>query len=724
VAGPDSWKLWVQWDGVTETDETASLRAGDEVVIRRGRGSLADDIQPSSLEGVFDNTSGRLTPDNPLSPLWPRLNSGEPRTRFEVAIAGVASSTRIRGRLTLGTPVWPRGQASEARVPFTAVGKLGELTRGDLRCDWLELQRSIARSSTVDCWPFDEVVDARTSSLQNLTGAGPGRLIRAQSGAGTASSEAPAGIDLETSIVLTPRNGIGPVVRLDTTLAAGDVYAIVIPFRTKDRTAAGGAAKYVAVGYAADGTREFSLRLVDNGGACDLNLYDSADAFVATLYAGFAAVGEADGDDQWFTLRLLRVAPGSSTNVYLVRVADDAILSSLNVLSAVIDADSVKTVVLGGLPSGLSSPGKQTACVAARYGAVILAGDPASSTTEYLTPGSRTGLTARFIELADYGQWTPSVGIVPDRIVSRRSLAGMKPFDVLAELARTTGTTMTESTFANDLIALGKSWAATHALTLQVELDVDGSNGLPARKGGTPSQVKATWPGGSVTYTDPTRPLVSKSVETCAGDAQGARDVASALVNGARRLRLSSIRIDIAGSADPAALWTALKDLAPGSRVRLTIGNAGTPLVTQWGATYLDVYFVGWEEHYAEGVAYWIVDTEPADDPPQGVVGSTSIRACAAPGAMTVAPGTLSGTAGLGTIVVTTVSGPTLSTDASDYPADFNVGGERMTVSSAPGSSTSPQTLTVTARGVAPSVGKVHAAGEPFDVWLRAAATW
>ena len=722
MAGPDSWKLWVQWDGVTEVDESASLRAGDEVVIRRGRGSFADDIQPSTLEGVLDNTSGRFTPDNPLSALWPLLNSGEPRTRFEVAIAGVASSTRIRGRLTLGTPVWPRGQASQARVPFAAVGKLGDLARVDLRCDWLEQQKSNAAG--VDCWPFDEVVDARTTTLQNLTGSGRARVIRALSGAGTATSEAPQGIDLESSIVLTPRNGVGPVVRCDTTLTAGNVYALTIPFRTKDRTAAGGPSKYLVSGHAADRTRMFSLRLVDNAGACDIALYDSTDTFVATMYAGFAAAGETDGDDQWFALQLLRVAPGSSTNVYLVRIADSKILTGINVASTSIDGDSVRTVILGGLPLSLSSPGKQLQCTAARYGAVTFAGDLTTSTLEYLTPGSATGLTARFLELATYGGWAGSVGSIPARNVSRRPLAGVKPFDVLAELARSTGTTMSDATFANDTIRIGKSWAAAPAVTLQVELDVDGSNGLPARKGGTPSQVKASWPGGSVVYTDTSRPLVAKSVETCAADEQGARDVASAIVNGSRRLRLSSLRINIAGSADPAALWTAIKDLDPGARARLTIGTAGSPLVTQWGATYLDVYLVGWEEHYADGVAYWDVDTEPADDPPFGVTNSTSIRACAAPGAMTVAPGTLSGTAGLGTIVVTTASGPTLSTDASDYPEDFNVGGERMTVSSAPASAVSPQTLTVTARAVAPSVGKVHASGEPFDVWFRAAAAW
>ena len=91
-------------------------------------------------------------------------------------------------------------------------------------------------------------------------------------------------------------------------------------------------------------------------------------------------------------------------------------------------------------------------------------------------------------------------------------------------------------------------------------------------------------------------------------------------------------------------------------------------------------------------------------------------------GVATVTSGTAVGTTSTGTIVVTWTGSSTLSTSAGDYPQDFNWNGERVTVTSAPAGSTSPQTLTITARGVAPSIARSHSAGEAIDVY--AAGRW
>jgi hypothetical protein len=91
---------------------------------------------------------------------------------------------------------------------------------------------------------------------------------------------------------------------------------------------------------------------------------------------------------------------------------------------------------------------------------------------------------------------------------------------------------------------------------------------------------------------------------------------------------------------------------------------------------------------------------------------------------MTVTSGTAVGTTSTGTIVVTTTaSNPTWSTTAGDWPQDLDWNGERVTVTAAPAGSSSPQTLTITARGVAPRVARVHSAGEPVDVWTGAGWT-
>ena len=68
--------------------------------------------------------------------------------------------------------------------------------------------------------------------------------------------------------------------------------------------------------------------------------------------------------------------------------------------------------------------------------------------------------------------------------------------------------------------------------------------------------------------------------------------------------------------------------------------------------------------------------------------------------------------------IASTTANGLWTTDASDFPQDFNVGGERLTVSSISGT-TSPQTAAISARGVN-GVAVAHAAGSTVDVWLPA----
>ena len=727
TGGPDSWALTVQWDGTTFVDESASLKAdsGSEITVSRGRRSIADDVQTGVLSGVLDNTGGRFTPDNPLSALWPNLNDAKAQTRFTVTIGGVASD-RHRGRLALGQPVWPRGQAAAAVVPFESVGLLGQQSRERLSCDFVERHRYSGRTGlTVDVFPFDESADAGTTDLRNVgNGTGTGQLVPAVTRAGSSAREVPEGIDLESSIVLSPKDGVGPVIQVETGIASGSVLGIVVPFRTADRTAAGGASKYVARGLDAAGLTVWSVRLVDNAGQCDLNLYDSAGAFVSTLYFGFSAIGAAAGDDQWFAL--VWQYTGTS-NALLYRCADNAILANTPVAVATIDVRKTDTVVLGGLGGGKRLPGKQTQCTTARFGAVAFTTSAGSVHPTYLRVNAPTNLTARFQDVSLYRNYAIAVSGVREASILQTPLAGRDPLDVIAELCRTTGTTAVESRDVDARVVLRRGDVqrlSTVAVTVDLAADVDGSNGFPTRKGGTPSSVTATWPGGKVTYTDASRLTVTGTIDTCAASSGAAFVAASARVNAGRRLRIESLRVDFAGSAS--ALWPTFKDIEVGARIRVTLGTAGSPFVTQVGRTYVDVYAVGWTEHYADGVAWWEIDTEPADDPVQGEFGVSGSplrrrKFGAAAGAMTVTGGTCVGSTGTGTIVVTTASGPTFTTVAAAYPMDVAWNGEDVTVSAAPASAVSPQTLTVTARGAAGTVARVHVAGEPVNVAQPAA---
>lgn len=730
--GPTSWALTVRWDGTTWVDESDYVRADSEVVITRGTGSDADqgDPQPGVLSASLDNARvtvtggvadasqvGRFTADNPLSPLFPNVEEGA-WTRFSVT-RGASTSFRHRGRAALSAPDVPGGQVSRASVGILSVDMLGTIDRKRLAPDWVEQQRQVAESSVVDVFPFSESV-AYPTTLQNVgSGTGTGAVVRATSNAGSATTERPEGIALDSSVILTATAGIGPVIIADTSAPAGTVTGILFNFRTADRTAApSGASKYVAVGLKADGSVLWSLRLVNNASQCDLNLYNATGTFVATVYFGFSAIGQTSGDDQWFTFFMQHPIA-----TYLRRTADGA---SLFASGAGVDIRDTDAVVLGGLIGGKRTAGKQAACVSARFSGLAIS----QSTTlqaDYLVENFPTTTNGRFTDLNLYCDFGSTTFGTRDREVVRTGTSGRTGLDVLAELTRTVGAVAVASRTSDGSLAFrlpDLQQPETVSLTVDLDADADGSVGLPFRRGDTPSQQTVTFPSGSVTYVDPARERADGStIETCAVSAAIALDVAARRVNSARRLRLSSIRVDLATASND--LWTAVMGLEIGDRIRVNVGTSGTPLVRLLGYTYVDYHVTGWEEHYGKDSAWWELFLVPADDPVRGRWGGSGVRRkfAAAPGAMTVTGGTCVGTTGTGTVIVTTASGPTFTTVGARYPMALRWNGEDITVS-APGGATSPQTFTVTARGVNGTVARVHAAGEPVNVALPAAWTY
>lgn len=729
--GPTSWALTVRWDGTTWVDESDYVRADSEVVITRGTGSDADqgDPQPGVLSASLDNARvtvtggvadasqvGRFTADNPLSPLYPNVEEGA-WTRFAVT-RGASTSFRHRGRAALSAPDVPGGQMSRASVGILSVDMLGTIDRKRLAPDWVEQMRQAAETVVVDLYPMAEST-AYPTTLENVgSGTGTGSVVRALSNAGTATTERPEGIALDSSVVLTAANGVGPVIIADTSAPAGTVTGILFAFKTPDRTAPAGASKYLAVGLKADGSVLWSLRLVNNANQCDINLYDAAGTFVVTVYFAFSAIGQATGDDQWLTFFMRHPIA-----TVVQRTANGQALFASGVG---VDIRQTDAVVLGGLIGGKRTAGKQTACVSARYAGLVIA-QTTNLSNDYLVENFPTTASARFSDLNLYCDFGSTTFGTRDREVVRTGTSGRTGLDVLAELTRTVGAVAVASRTSDGSLGFrlpDLQQPETVSVTVDLDADADGAGGLPFRRGDTPSRQTVTYPAGSVTYVDPTRERADGStIETCAASAVGALDVAARRVNSARRLRLSSIRVDLATASND--LWAAVMGLEIGDRIRVNVGTSGTPLVRLIGYTYVDYHVTGWEEHYGRDRAWWELFLVPADDPVRGRWGGSGVRRkwAAAPGAMTVTGGTCVGTTGTGTVIVTTASGPTFTTVGARYPMALRWNGEDITVS-APGGATSPQTFTVTARGVNGTVARVHAAGEPVNVALPAAWTY
>jgi hypothetical protein len=704
------------------TDVSTYVLAGDAngaswdaVSVRQGRSSRFDDVQAGTLSLVLDNADGRWTPDNPLSPYYGTWKVGI-GCRWQVTKSAL-TSIRFRGRIASIEPDAPGGVTNWSRVRVTAVDTLARLARRSMACDFVERWKGTARTEPVDLWPMDETATPPTT-FRNLTGTGTAQLVQARSRAGAVTMAEPEGIVLDSCVQLTAANSIGPVVELRTGIASGSVTDVVIPFRTADRVAAGGAQKWLCFGRNATGGVEWSIRLVDNAGQTDLNLYDATGTFVTTLYFGFApGAGSTDpSDDQWFAFRSWYV---SGTNYALVRVADNVTVKAAYGVTAY-DIRKTTTIILGG-QSVTSTPGKQSACVTAQFGAVaVSAGFPGH--VGYLIPNAVEPAQTRIDDLRFYTSTTASYTGASSQPVTLKRLTGRSAFDAAAEVARTAGAILRADYSGIDkwgYAAPDALRSATVTLTVDAQHDLDGTADFQWRQSidTRPTRVTSTWPGGQVTVVgDENLQQLDDSVDTCAADETSARYPADARLAAPSVLSLASLTIDLAHAGTD--LWSAALALKVGDRVRVT--NLPS---AYYGRTYVDVYALGWTEDYTQTSARLAIDTEPADAPSDALFDDTLRgRFAATAGSMTVTSGTAVGTTSTGTIIVTTSGGaPTFSTSAGDWPATLDWNGELVTVTSAPAGSASPQTLTITARGVAPSVARVHAAGETIDVAYAAA---
>lgn len=253
------------------------------------------------------------------------------------------------------------------------------------------------------------------------------------------------------------------------------------------------------------------------------------------------------------------------------------------------------------------------------------------------------------------------------------------------------------------------------ALTLDAVDDLDiPSGGWQAVKDEQPTRVTGEGPVGSIIAIDDETEaatglqLDGPTIQTSAGTLALARSAAGRLmITKLARLSQFGVNLTLTGTDKVAAMMAVRQT----DRIRVT----GLP--TEYlGLTYQDVYASGWTESYpAPSGAVFVFDTDTADDPPEGRLDDSEYgRISMGDGAATVTGGTCVGITGTGTLIVTSTS--PLTTTAGDYPMGLNWNGEQVTVS-APGGATSPQTFPVTARGVGPTVARVHASGEAVDVW-------
>lgn len=169
-------------------------------------------------------------------------------------------------------------------------------------------------------------------------------------------------------------------------------------------------------------------------------------------------------------------------------------------------------------------------------------------------------------------------------------------------------------------------------------------------------------------------------------------------------LRWPRIRLNLSRSPSLVAVWRK-RPIAP----RVTVATG----LTQVKGREPDVIAYGFQATLDPEV--WAVELNCADATVFDVAEADAERADTAGATI----GAVSSSAT--TLVVTTATGPTFTTAGGAYPLDVNVEGERITLGSAPGGASSPQTFTGVTRSVN-GVSKSHAAGAVISLWAPATA--
>lgn len=688
----DSIKVEVEFNpalGVF-TDLTAFVDMIDGVKVEFGRASEFEEVSAGTCTLTLWNDTGAFTTDNPLSPYFPNVVEGR---RLRVVVTkGATTSTRFFGRIAAWDPSFADGEPNNATTVVTAVDCFALLARRVYKCDYSERWEASARTYGIDFWPLDDKDSdgngiSNPVTFNNSTGGPTGFVEYTRSGVGTVTMEDPDGVILDGSVSLESVAGRGPVLVFET--AQASVEAVVVPFRTAE--VYDGNVKWIASGRNAAGAVVWSLRVDNNAGQTDLNLYNGADALAATIYFNWSPVGGTVGDDQWFTLQL--TSDATDTKAWLVRSFDQFTTNFDSIALGTLDIRSTKYVVLGGKYNPLTRNRNQSACLNARFGAVAMS--DTKFFTGYLHVGymavnqtepAYTRLQSDLVTYAGFGTTTVSGADNPNVMLKR--LTGRTADECVNELARTIGGVVFPR---YDLIDDTRLWlkradsmrVPTVMLTVDAEADLDASNGLPLIRdtASKPTRVTATWPAGQVTATaDETRERLDETVDTTAATEAQALSVATAQLNRATSTRIKQLRLDLVHAQND--LYAAALALQPGARVRLS----NLP-PTALGVTSADSYVQGWTETWTIDSAVFDLDLSPADSPVEGIFDDAEYGRFSSGGALSLAyPLTSAATA---PVIHPTVTGtPVFTTDSAMYPVDADLLGERVTVSTTPSSVT------------------------------------
>jgi hypothetical protein len=708
---PDGVTVEIEFTASVWTDVTTYVSAESKVSVRAGRTTEFDDVGPSTCTLVLRNDDGRFTPDSAGSPYYPDVIEGR-RIRVTVTESAV-DYPLFTGSILSWEPNYAGGMLPNGTVTVTANDALATLALHTFDSRWVEETRALARTAAT--WADIYILKgaASTAAWDNIgvsVGAdyGTATVVPTTARVGEVSYGTPASLVLEASAEFKPSSETGTVAALVPAGAPGAVsFWLQIPTGTLPTTS----------GYVlrplAGASELFTVRLLNNAGACDLVVYAAGGGSVlGTLTTGV-------DDAAW---RLISVtASGSSTVVSATTTTGT--VTSVSVGST--DLTTTTSILLGGESNG----GAPAFCPPMLAAGLCVAGD-ATVLPSYLRalPGQTYLHTALYSSFQSYvpelTTWATTGGEV--RTIGEPTWAGQTALSVLQTIARTiNGVAYVDGSGNVTLAAADVVRPATSAASLDIEQDLDATAAMPTLRRAAdsrPTRVTISYAGGTTTLIDTAaeannQPRREVKLDTCASDVTGATFAGSYLLMATNGLRITQVAVDLTTSVTN--LWATFLGLYPTQKV--TISGFDAALI---GEATKVVFVQGWQVALDHESLVYTLDCSPASQFVSAAwdAGDEYGRWAWGDGVATGTGGTAMGITGTGTLQITFTGSYGLTLDAGQYPLYLDWDGEAVRIDAPPGGSTSPQTVTIAARGQLNTAAQVHVSGEAIEIFH--AAVW
>jgi hypothetical protein len=724
MALPTSALVEIEFTAGGWVNVTSDVIFADGVSINnRGKPTEFDEVGPSVLSINLYNNDGKYTPDNPVSPNFPNVVE-DVRIRVTMTVNG-QTSMRFFGYITSWEPDFYSDLSSINKVKVTASDNLYALANYRLRPLWIEeAKRQALQTSQYGCiYEFNGVLGS-----DNFSDIGalprPNVLNYVKNNAVIVKSVNDVGsyVKSDAENLLFP--GSVKLVAgktapfygsyIDLKLTPGAVaHSVILKINDTSALAVGSTLTLASFWTTAAADKPIAYLI-------ERKFSTSVTYLQITDFAGtpLAAVGINTTPDRWFQIVIKQNSVDPSKTDFGSNYKPD-VISFFDALP--IDFRGIDRVFLGGRAS-TTVPGRGYDCTDSEFAAYSTLNVSSWSGPSFATPRV-AGDTATF-SVERYQQFAGFTGTVSGSDSGRVLYSDVTDSDSLAicqKITKSIGSMYWarpdgsfNHRFSNSI--------RSNTVSFQVDLGYDDANTdltLTRTVDTTPTKVTVEAPFGFTTLADPAARVNREiNLSTFNDNSASAYAVAGKELSRSRSLRVSSVVIDLVTGNNANALTLPLFTMYPGTRFLLNNLNP-----TIFGYTQSEYFVVGWSEFYSPTQVTFNVDTEPADNPVTGEFDSATYSRMGT-ATMTATGGTaLTGT-NVGTLILNSGGSLPLTVDPTMYPLDLDVGGERVTITSPPASAVSPQTVTVTARGVTPTVPFAHIAGTAVDLWRSVAITF